>query len=52
MKGRTWSIHASPVSVTPSQVCGGTENETAISIPPGTRAAAFASSIRDWICAR
>jgi hypothetical protein len=40
------------VSGTPCQSCGGTENETAISMPPGMRAAAFASSIFAWICVR
>ena len=45
MNGLTWSIQAWPVSGTPSQFCGGTENETAISMPAGVRAAAFASSI-------
>ena len=51
MTGLTWSSHAWPVSATPSQVCGGTVNETVISMPPGARAAAFASLIRSWICA-
>ena len=51
MNGLTWSIHAWPVSGTPCQVCGGTENEIAISIPPGVRAAAFASLILVRICA-
>jgi hypothetical protein len=52
MNGLTWSNHAWPVSGTPCQVCGGTEKLTAISMPPGVRAAAFALSIRSWICAR
>jgi hypothetical protein len=52
MKGATWSIHAWPVRGTPCQFCGGTENETAISMPPGVRAAAFASLIFAWTCER
>jgi hypothetical protein len=46
MNGLTWSNHAWPVSVTPCQVCGGTEKLTAISMPPWARAAALASLIR------
>ena len=52
MNGATWSIHAWPVSGTPCQVWGGTEKETAISMPPAARAAALASAIFAWICAR
>ena len=51
MNGLTWSSQACPVSGTPCQVCGGTENVTAISIPPGVRAAAFAWLILSWTCA-
>ena len=51
MNGFTWSNQAWLVSVTPCQVCGGAENDTAISMPPGVRAAAFASLMRACICA-